>query len=171
MKQCLDVFYLNRRNTTILEEKLYTVSWFPSWTVSLFQRWFSKTRWPFCQFLSRGCWLHANSGSNLLWVEDIVIGFLRKASLQKATLLQHFGHEKGEIGISFLFLHSLCMEVLCALWVLSVATLLARCIHLLSSRQMHILVDGSQHNMHDEVRIPKKKHQLKDTPLSAVITN
>ena len=78
MKQCLDAFHLNRRNTTILEENLYTISWFPSWTVSLFQRWFSKTRWSFHQFLSRGCWLHANSGSNLLWVEDIAIGFLRK---------------------------------------------------------------------------------------------
>ena len=78
MKQCLNVFYLNRRSTTILEEKLYTISWFPSWTVSLFQRWFSKTRWPFHQFLSRECWLHSNSGSNLLWVKDIVIGFLRK---------------------------------------------------------------------------------------------
>ena len=30
MKQCLDVFYLNRRNTTILEEKIYTISRFPS---------------------------------------------------------------------------------------------------------------------------------------------
>ena len=26
MKQCLDVFYLNRRNTTVLEEKLYVIS-------------------------------------------------------------------------------------------------------------------------------------------------
>ena len=137
------------------------ISCFPSWTVPLFQRRLSKTRWPFHQFLSRGCCLHGNSGSNLLWVEGIVISCLRKASLQKTTLLQHFGHEKGEIGVpSFLFLDSLCMEFLCALRVLSVATLLSSCIQLLPSTKMHIVVDGSQHNTHDEVRIPKK-HQVK----------
>lgn len=136
------------------------ISCFPCWTVPLFQRRLSKTRWPFHQFLSRGCRLHGNSGSNLLWVEYIVISFLRKASLQKTTLFQHFGHEKGEIGVRFLFLDSLRVEFLCALRVLPVATLPASCIQLLPSTKMHIVVDGSQHNTHDEVRIPKK-HQVK----------
>ena len=90
---------------------------------------------------------------------------LTSIKLNRDTLTKLFW-----IGVRFLFLDSLCVEFLCALRVLSVATLLGSCIQFLPSTKMHIVVDGSQHNTHDEVRIPKK-HKVKRRALSAMITN
>ena len=72
MKQCLDVFYFNSRNTTILEEKLNTISWFPSELFHFFSSGLARRDGPFINSSVEGADFTPIVGA------IIVIGFLRK---------------------------------------------------------------------------------------------